>query len=663
MIKMIKRHIDIFLKSLLPAMTLISCVETVDMGKDEGIVHEYPVSLSVRQPYEETRISVNGTSVAWEEDDRLQVTAADVDGNTGTSALTWFSRVDGKDGHFASFSGFVTMNSMPADCYFIYPYKSVTSVDGKTGKITLYYNNQTGLHEPFMYSKTAYDENGISTKLNHVGAMLEIQVNIDGVSQLTFAGNRLEGLSPVIVDAATGEVSFTNEANVQITVPVQSEGKTYIAVPPVNLEKGFSIICSNADASKSMIRSFSSDGNFSSGYDFSSKVGQIIPITLSGNLESYSVTSSDPVVAHTKNASGLLTGTSVSFSMNKTGASDKIIEEWGATLVNADGTVVREAKYTNATPVDGSTVTMSISNNWKLLPAGTYTFTPYYMIYGQKISMDSYVKTVTVSDPGVSLVIGGQTSYDKYKAGNVSGANTHANTLIEGVNVSTNVDLSIIDSYSASLDGADLGNASVTSGTSVVASYGNLTRTQYKTYLCKAEMTVGPVTFTSERDFHITGLPYEADFTSSNPTGWSPAWAFVGGNLKYSDKRVNYTNSATSELQAGVRSPQFYTPTSIIVKTAFDACGRNVDFSLFGAVIDKAAYLDIYYVACAPNESSVIFGSNCVRAHYDVAYSQNGYLAWSSNLTLSSSTPSIMYSAKSKLYDKALYKVKIHYSN
>lgn len=656
----IKEYINAFVGFVLPVMALTSCLDTVELRKDEVVPREFPVSLSVHQPYEGTRISVDGTSVAWEEDDNLQITAVDAEGNTGTSELTWFEGIDGKDGHYASFSGFVTMTSVPVDCYFVHPYKSATKVDAKTGRITLYYNNQTGLHEPFMYSKTAYDENGISTKLNHVGAMLEIQVNIDGVSQLTFAGNRLEGLSPVIVDAVTGEISFTNEANVQITVPVRSEGKTYIAVPPVNLEKGFSIICSNADASKSMIRTFSSDGNFSSGYDFSTKVGQIIPITLSGSLESYSVTSSDPVVAHTKNASGLLTGTSVSFSMNKTGASDKIIEEWGATLVNAAGTVVREAKYSNASPMSGASVTMSIANNWKLLPAGTYTFTPYYMIYGRKFSMDSYVRKVTVPDPGVSLVIGGQTSYDKYKAGNVSGANSHANTLIEGVKVSTNLDLSIIDSYSATLDGADLGAGTISSGTSVVASYGNLTRTQYKAYSCKTVITVGPVTFTAEHDFHITGLPYEGNFSSdpSNSSVWIPNWSYLG-IAAYSNKWVTFKKGS-----GGLKSPAFHVPASFNVQTSIDAhtnCSNTSD-------------REIHITSCTSSQGQAITSSvKTYRPNYKGvlanSLSSQGYSSWIDGFTLTSDKKHMLYSVliddESWLFLNqtrvGIFKIKIHY--
>lgn len=252
--------------------------------------------------------------------------------------------------------------------------------------------------------------------------------------------------------------------------------------------------------------------------------------------------------------------------------------------------------------------------------------------------MDSYVKTVTVSDPGVSLVIGGQTSYDKYKAGNVSGANSHANTLIEGVKVSTNLDLSIIDSYSATLDGANLGAGTISSGTSVVASYGNLTRTQYKTYLCKAEMTVGPVTFTSERDFHITGLPYEADFTSSNPTGWTPAWGMISTTYK--------SNKVVFQGTSGVRSPGFYIPeSSIKVVTSCD-CRHNVT--------DNSRSMTMNIASCSSTESSLktdktlTLGSDYYQAKGTFGnvsgFDSKGYLKCSSSFELTSAKPSLIYS-------------------
>lgn len=625
-----------------------SCAEESEW--ESGGLQKWPVLFTAEKEMD-TKISVSGTAVSWEDTDKLKLTAVASDGEVATADVSLFEKTDA---HTASFTGYVSMISAPQACYFTYPLGAAMSVDASTGKIKVYYNLQDGKHKPFLYARTPYDSDGISAAMTHVGAMLEIDVQIEGASQLSFAGNQLEYLSPVIVnpETAVAEVS-SSESNMQITVPVQASGKTYIAVPPVNFTKGFSLICSNADGSESMIKTFSTDGGLSSGYDFTDKAGQIIPVVLTGTFENFSVSCSSPTIVHTRTDAGLLNGTSASFVMTKQGSSDKLIEEWGATLVNPDGMIVREISYTNADPIKGQTVIMNIANDWILLSGGTYTFTPYYKIYGQKISLAS--QSVEITDPGVTLTVAGQTSYDKYLAGNTDGANAHAYNLMEGVKVSTNIDLGILSNYLATLDGADPGSYAVTSDALLTADYGNITRDAFKTYPFMVSFNVGPLAFSASKDFHITGLPMEAVF-NSNPTGWSPAWGLYG-NIKYNDDgHITYTTGGSG----GLRSPGFHIPgDDIIVKTAFDACGRNVDFM----TIDSASYRDIYYVGCPSTQSSVVFGTSCVRAEYKVTYSESGYLDWSANMTLTPAKSAVMYSANSNsLYTKAFYKAKIHYS-
>lgn len=610
------------------AVMSASCAD--ELAGESDVLRKWPVLFTAEKEMN-TKISVSGTAVAWEDTDKLKLTAVAADGESATADVSLFEKTDA---HSASFTGYVSMISAPQTCCFTYPLGAATSVDASTGKIKAYYNMQDGRHKPFLYAQTSYDSDGVSAALNHVGAMLEIDVQIEGVSQLSFAGNMLENLSPVIVDpeTAAAEVS-SSESNLQITVPVQTSGKTYIAVPPVNFTKGFSLICSNADGSESMIKTFSTDGGLSSGYDFTDKAGQIIPVVLSGTFENFSVSCSSPTIVHTRTDAGLLNGTSASFVMTKQGSSDKLIEEWGATLVNSDGVIVREISYTNADPIEGQTVVMGIANDWTLLSGGTYTFTPYYKVYGQKISLAS--QSVEVSDPGVTLTVSGQTSYDKYLAGNTDGANAHAYNHIEGVKVSTNIDLGIMSNYLATLDGADPGSLTVTSDALLTADYGNITRDTFKTYPFEVSFNVGPLAFSASKDFHITGLPMEAVF-NSNPTEWSPEWGLYG-NIKYNDDgHITYTTGGAG----GLRSPGFHVPgDNIIVKTAFDACGRNVNFGS----IDSASYLDIYYVECPASQSSVIFGTSCVRAEYKVSYSESGYLDWSANMTLTSAKSAVIF--------------------
>lgn len=639
-------------------LVVMSCTDN-DIYLPENGLNDYLVCLNAGYPYPDTRLSVEGTVVGWDMDsDTIKIVAASADKKTGASELTVYEVSN--YGKTASFTGFVSMDAQPVDCYFMYPVHNSMTVNPETGEISVPYNNQSGKHEPFMYAKTAYSPEGVNETLSHIGAMLEITCNIVGVEQLTFAGNHLEPLSPILVNSGTGATSVAKEANVQITVPVQTEGKTYIAVPPVNLEKGFSIICSNVDGSKAMIKTFSSDGGLSSGYDFSSKVGHVIPIILEGTLETYEIVSSDAVVAHTKTPEGLLNGSSVTFTMSKTGVSDKLIEEWGATLVNSDNEIVREIKYTNVNPPVGQTVTMDIANDWKLLPGGSYTFAPYYKIYGQRFSLAS--QAVTVEDPGVKMEIHGQTSYDKYISNDVSGANNHANTLIEGVSVTTNVDLSIISDFSAALDGNDMGEVSVTSGTVVTASYGNLTKTEYEKYSMKVSYEIGPWKIEAERDFHITGLPMEVDFTAGDPTSgnWtqSQKWGYLG-IAGYSNKWVTFKKGTGALL-----TPKLHVPGDIKVKTAIDAHTNCSDES------DRVIMIN----ACPSNSYSSLTSSDKTYTPKKSSVLANGlasqgYGSQITDIKLSSENNALMYSNviddESWLYLNqtrvGIFKIKIQY--
>lgn len=603
-----------------------SCAD--ELAGENDVLHKWPVLFTAEKEMN-TKISVSGTAVAWEDTDKLKLTAVAADGESATSDVSLFEKTDA---HTASFTGYVSMISAPQTCCFTYPLGAATSVDASTRKIKAYYNMQDGSHKPFLYAQTSYDSDGVSAALNHVGAMLEIDVQIEGVSQLSFAGNMLENLSPVIVDPETAAVEVSSsESNLQITVPVQTSGKTYIAVPPVNFTKGFSLICSNAEGSESMIKTFSTDGGLSSGYDFTDKAGQIIPVVLSGTFENFSVSCSSPTIVHTRTDAGLLNGTSASFVMTKQGSSDKLIEEWGATLVNSGGEIVREISYTNADPIEGQTVIMNIANDWMLLSGGTYTFTPYYKVYGQKVSLAS--QSVEVSDPGVTLTVSGQTSYDKYLAGNTDGANAHAYNLIEGVKVSTNIDLGIMSNYLATLDGADPGSFTVTSDARLTADYGNITRDTFKTYPFVVSFNVGPLAFSASKDFHITGLPMEADFTTSNPTGWSPAWGMI--NTTYEDNRIVFQNSC------GIRSPKFFIPASgINVVTSCD-CRHNVTSN------SKTVSMNI--VPCASQETTfksgttLSIGSDYYQATFAGSFDSKGYLACTNVFVITSATPSLMY--------------------
>ena len=571
------KNIRFVIIGIAAAILAVSC-NGFEPDVPESPFHEYPVMLSVAGEKNcSTRMTVkNGTDISWEESDKIRLTAVASDGDSGTAELSVYS-IDQENNGKAVFSGFVSMKSMPEDCYLTFPVGEAMKVDTESDRLIARFTEQNGEHKPFLYAKTGYDADGMNAVLNHVGAMLEIDIAVDDVATVTFAGNGLEKLSPLEIDPATGGYTLPTETHVQITVPVQKDGKTYICVPPIKFPKGFSLILSKADGS-AMIRSYSSDGTHGGGYDFSTKKGHIIPVTVSGDFVDFGVTCSTPVATHTKNGN-LLTGTSVSFVLSKTGAPDKMIEEWGATLVNSSGEEVRNVKFTNNDLKNGSSIVMDVANNWKLLPEGTYTFTPYYKMYGEKITLTAYAGALSVDDPEVKIEISGQTSYDKYKASQISAANSHSNSLISGVSVSVNVDNSIIDSFTADFNKEITKTKNQLSGG--VVSFGDLTRSAPKAYPLNVVMKVGELEFEANRDFHITGLPYEVNFqTSSQISGWTQNGVII------EQGHYHFPNGTSS-----VISPKFHIPDN--------PDNINVDVSLGGWAYQgwtsssATAYIDV----------------------------------------------------------------------
>lgn len=611
-------------------------VETPDLT----VSQKYPVSLSATSG-EQTKVSLNGTSVGWESADILQITAVSQSGISAVSDLSVYSINETND-NIASFTGFVTMSEAPSECYFTHPAGNAMTVDPSKGKIMARFNYQDGTHKPFLYSKESYDESGISTHLKYAGAMLEVDVQVEGVCSLAFFGNQFEDMYPLYIDPSDGSYTKSDEMGYIIQVPVIADGKTYLCVPPVKLEKGFSLILIDAQGHQ-MIRSFS-DG-ITGGYDF--KAGSIIPIAVSGEFKGFDVSYSDLQYGHTTKDE-LLSGTSISFKMDKSGVPDTRIEEWGATLVDSKGNIVRKYTSTDGSALKGSLTTLETVGEYKLLPAGEYIFSPYYKAYGQTVSLGS--ETVTIPDPGVKITLGGYTSYDNYSAGDINGANGCVNTTIYGVTASINVHSDIINSYAATLDGAAL-TASSVSGSEV--SFGSLTRTVFKSYPYKVTVNVGNLTFEAGRDFHITGLPMETDFTGGSlPSGWG-----LYNGAKYSDSRVTFVGGFDgwhNGVSSSAKSPSFYLPGDISVITYADVCCKNGDVVL-------------YVKECTSNDNSPITEGNKIQPHKISGLSSleaKGYVSIGASATMSGDNKAIMFTAYDvpSAYNCGLYKVKIQYN-
>ena len=152
-IKSIKKVIGIAL-----SLAAVSCSGFHFDGGDINAAVEYPVNITA-DSNADTRIAVDELALSWEQTDTMKITAVAADGTYGVSELTIY-QIDENNASSASFSGFVSLLAPPQECYFLYPNSSATSYNPSTGRVKIQYNAQTGRHEPIMYAKTAYNQDG-----------------------------------------------------------------------------------------------------------------------------------------------------------------------------------------------------------------------------------------------------------------------------------------------------------------------------------------------------------------------------------------------------------------------------------------------------------------------------------------------------------------------
>ena len=197
------------------ALLVTSCLGIDEMGVDVNVPRKYPVKL-LAGAYMDTRIAHDDLSLTWQQTDTLKIAAVAADGTYSTSKIGIYS-IDAGDASCASFAGFVSMLSQPQDCFFVYPASAATSYNSAKGRVKFQYNQQTGCHDPMMYAKVAYNEDGMSVVMKHAGAILQISVNVPDLQSITFAGNKLENIYPVEIDPADDKIYFSNEVELTST--------------------------------------------------------------------------------------------------------------------------------------------------------------------------------------------------------------------------------------------------------------------------------------------------------------------------------------------------------------------------------------------------------------------------------------------------------------
>ena len=85
----VKAYFNFILKFLISVLAVSACSGIGELNEDIFANRDFPVILTTSRPYADTKVSLDGTVVAWEQDDRIQLTAVASDNSTGSSELTF----------------------------------------------------------------------------------------------------------------------------------------------------------------------------------------------------------------------------------------------------------------------------------------------------------------------------------------------------------------------------------------------------------------------------------------------------------------------------------------------------------------------------------------------------------------------------------------------
>lgn len=278
--------------------------------------------------------------------------------------------------------------------------------------------------------------------------------------------------------------------------------------------------------------------------------------------------------------------------------------------------VMRSMTDDNLTIENGKKVAVSRSNDaaWPYLPSGIYTISGYYTMAGEEITISP--ATLTVARPeGITITgFNAYTSYTKYNAGDVSGANALKGSLIYVQASNINVSPAILAKYAnlLSLDYTSSGKkGSIVTGTltkEVVApAYGEYSDIKYS--------FDGVVGATMSSKCHVTGIPYvlnPAANDSLNP--WTEsgnvAWK-QGGSVRLGYNLSDWGASSQASIKKFFDIPKdldvVLTSTgSVIGYRGFSS--KSTTFSISVSGISK------YNVSSKKNSDNIPIAANDVQA-------------------------------------------------
>ena len=284
------------------------------------------------------------------------------------------------------------------------------------------------------------------------------------------------------------------------------------------------------------------------------------------------------------------------------------------------------------TLTDGAGNICSKAYNRKVFERGTTT----------RVAIEWSQPTVTLATP--------MTSYSYYAAGDSATANSCANNVIyfSGASTFDNVQKAMVvgagfiidgQTYAATLDAA---NKSFSIGNVTVSSWGSKSVEAY------IKTKDGRTFKSAAQTVHITGLPYHADWRSSNYSDWKLV------SISYSSNRLKVSSGALG----CIISPEFKVPSGSIRLNS--AIAASTSATSIGGYTSSYAYVGTRNSSA--KESGAVAS---VASHIGSPHQPNTPLQQhNSVLELTSSNPCVVMTAKdfTMFCDTYVYQAKITYA-
>ncbi|MBQ4161531.1 MAG: DUF4493 domain-containing protein [Parabacteroides sp.] len=242
---------------------------------------------------------------------------------------------------------------------------------------------------------------------------------------------------------------------------------------------------------------------------------------------------------HTYN-SGTLTGTDVTLTI----ANDipkELISNWSATLTFNDVTIRTYRSENSLNGVDK--VTMGGRENMLYIPQNTTDGYACKLSYSYVMNGQTYNGEkdfdVRVPAPEFSVAVSAYTSYSKYLAGDISGAN--------GCDPETIYDMKATPTISSEVLNANGSTCTLTLDGNTVSA-GNATSQSWAAHTLAASYFFDGVTAQDSKTYHITGLPFrsnpptEGHWKGSGTVNWESSYVRLG-NLSWSQPHNITSNS------------------------------------------------------------------------------------------------------------------------